>query len=402
MKLAIIGDTRHSRDADGRLGTLSPVVRQLRPWLRRFDEVIFCGTLHPGPPPPTHEPYEAEHVHLRELPIGGGEDVRSKVGLVRRCAEWWPVLRRTLRECDVVHFRCPCNVALVGLVAMRGLPIRRFAMYAGNWAGYPGESPFYRLQRRWLASASFGGPVAVYGPLAGQPGHLLDSFSPSFTRRDWMENSADVGRKLTTYAAGGRLQVLRAVSVGHLNSDKDQATILRALARLQEQGLRVELELLGDGPERPRLESLAVTLGLAAQVRFRGRVSLAEVRSAYLDAHVAILASRTEGFPKVLAEAMACGAVPLASRVGLNAAMLAEGERGLLFPFRDDEGLAGGLRDLAGDPRRLGRMATAGREYALRITLEQFEALQDRILTEWLRVPETPPSIPTPRREVLA
>lgn len=387
MRLAIIGDTRHSRDASGRLCTLSPLVRQLRPWLERFDEVTYCGTFAPGNPPANHEPYPFPHVRLRVLPPGGGLDLRGKVGLLRCVTRWWPVLRRTLREADVVHFRCPCNVALIGMLALQGMKTRPFAVYAGNWGGYPGESPFYRLQRRWLNQRDFGGPVAVYGSWPDQPEHVLTSFSPSFTRGDWEADRSEVEEKLARSRALERIPLLRAVTVGHLNQDKNQGSILRALALLRREGIEVDLEVLGEGPERPRLHALARELGLEDRVHLRGRVSLREVRRAYARAHVGILASLTEGFPRVLAEAMAGGAVPIASEVGINAQILAHGERGLIFPFNQHVALAARLHEAATDPSGLARRAEAGRDYTRGITLESFYELQDHILTDRLGVP---------------
>lgn len=387
MRLAIVGDTRHSRDAEGRWCTISPLVRQLQPWLERFDDVVYCGTYLPGDPPPNHEPYPVSHVRFQPLPAGGGSGIQGKAGLLRRVVEWWPVLRRTLREADVVHFRCPCNIALVGLLAARGLPAKQFAVYAGNWGGYPGESPFYKLQRRWLNSPAFGGTTSVYGAWPGQPGHVVTAFSPSFTRADWEADGPDVDIKMRTYRGAERLPALRAVSVGHLNQDKNQGSILKAVAALRREGLRVELALLGDGPERPRLEALCRELEIADQVEFRGRVALREVRRAYAGAHVGILASLTEGFPRVLAEAMAGGAVPVATEVGINAQILEHGERGVTFPFNSSEGLAERLRELVHDPAGMARRVEAGRAYTRDITLEAFYALHHRILSDRLGVP---------------
>lgn len=386
MRLCIVGDTRHSRDALGTLGTLSPVVRQLQPWLDRFDEVVFCGTSVPGPPPPNHEPYPVQKVRFLPLSPGGGETLGAKLGLLRRIREWYPILRREIAAADVVHFRCPCNIALVGLAAAHSLPVRRFAMYAGNWAGYRGESPFYRLQRAWLNSAAFRGIAAVYGQWPRQPEHVVTSFSPSFTEAEWVQDGAPVARKLHTYLEQARISPLRVVTVGHLNADKNQATLLRAIARLRSRGILVQAELLGDGPERDRLAALAGNLGIQSQVLLRGRVSLREVREAYCRAHVGVLASRSEGFPKVLAEAMCAGAVPVASAVGINAQLLENG-RGRLFPFGDFEALADRLAELACAPRVLRRMATVGREFTRSRTLEAFWDLQHQILTHRLGVP---------------
>lgn len=386
MKLCLVGDTRHSRDAQGRLGTLSPVVRQLQPWIERFDEVVFCGTAVPGTPPPNHEPYPVQKVRFVPLPAGGGEKLGAKLGLAQRIRQWYPVLRRVIGESDVVHFRCPCNIALVGLAAAWGLPVKRFAMYAGNWAGYRRESPFYRLQRAWLNSRRFDGLAAVYGQWPGQPEHVLTSFSPSFTEAEWRQEIAPVARKLHSYLEESRTAPLRVVTVGHLNADKNQASLLRAMGLLRGRGIEVQAQLLGDGPERSRLEALAAHLGISDQVRFRGRVSLQEVREVYRRAHVGVLASRSEGFPKVLAEAMCGGAVPVASAVGINEQLLADG-RGRLFPFGDAHALADRLAELACAPRALRRMAEAGREFTRDRTLESFWDLQDQILTEGLGVP---------------
>lgn len=386
MRLCIVGDTRHSWDPDGRLCTLSPVVRQLQPWLERFDEVVYCGTAVAGPAPANHEPYPLQNVRLMRLPSGGGDSVKAKLGLGPRVLQWFPVLRRALREADVVHFRCPCNIALVGLMAAHGLPVRRFAMYAGNWAGYPGESPFYRLQRAWLNSRPYRGLVAVYGRWQRQPDHVLTSFSPSFTRAEWEEEEWHVARKLRGYSTLPRLSTLRIVSVGHLNEDKNQASLLRAVKLLRDWGIAAQLELLGDGPEREPLAALAGRLQLRDGIRLRGRVSLQEVREAHRAAHVAVLASRTEGYPKVLAEAMCGGAVPVASDVGINAEILAKG-RGRVFPFGDSDRLAQCLAELAGDPGSLRRMVLAGRVYTRARTLEAFWELQHQILTEHLGVP---------------
>jgi glycosyltransferase involved in cell wall biosynthesis len=154
--------------------------------------------------------------------------------------------------------------------------------------------------------------------------------------------------------------------------------------------VEVHTQLLGDGPENSRLQALSRSLGIESQVQFHGRVSLQGVRDAYRLAHVGVLASRTEGFPKALAEAMSGGAVPVASDVGINAQMLGEG-RGRLFQFGDAAGLADRLAELAGAPAALRSMALAGREYTRTRTLEAFWDLQNDILTNRLGVPALQP-----------
>jgi glycosyltransferase involved in cell wall biosynthesis len=91
-----------------------------------------------------------------------------------------------------------------------------------------------------------------------------------------------------------------AVAIGRLMPQKDYATMLRAVAQ---SGDELRLIVLGEGPERARLEELAVSLGIADRVGFLGyRMD----RFSYLvQADLFLMSSKTEGFPNALIEAVA-------------------------------------------------------------------------------------------------
>src|SRR5205814_7925183 len=85
------------------------------------------------------------------------------------------------------------------------------------------------------------------------------------------------------------------------------------------------LRIIGDGPMRKPLEGLATSLGLAERVTFEGAVPQSKVLDFYERAHILVLASQTEGWPKVIAEGMAFGLVCIGSNRGLVPQMLEAG-----------------------------------------------------------------------------
>jgi glycosyltransferase involved in cell wall biosynthesis len=101
----------------------------------------------------------------------------------------------------------------------------------------------------------------------------------------------------------------KLISVANLRVVKDQSTLLHALARVRER-CDARLLILGQGPEQPRLEQLAASLGLTDAVTFGGFRRDPSGYVALADAFV--LSSTTEGFGNVLVEALACG-VPVIS-----------------------------------------------------------------------------------------
>jgi glycosyltransferase involved in cell wall biosynthesis len=385
MTLGLIADTRHSLDSDGRLCTLTPVVRQLDLWADWFPEMIACVPLLPGPPPPTHTPYQRLRVSLCPLRVGGGNTPGAKLGLLGRSVGWWPQIRRVIDEVDAVHLRCPCNIGLLGILAVQRSDRPRYAMYAGQWQEYPGQPFFSRLQRRLLARPGFGGPVAIYGSWPEQPPHLVSSFSPTFTFAEWEAEALLVERRLAALQRPWAGPV-RLMTVGHLDTNKGQATIVSAVAALRQHGLEVTLDCLGDGPLRSELLAQVARLGLSGAVVLHGAQPHRFVRECYRRSHINVLASRTEGYPKVLAEGMLHGTVPVAADVGINAQILDHGRRGATFAGGDAMMLAQEIRALVEQRERFAGMISQGRQYTRTVTLEAFQELTRRTLVSHWRL----------------
>jgi len=155
----------------------------------------------------------------------------------------------------------------------------------------------------------------------------------------------------------------RLVSVGHLIERKGHHLVIEALTRLPD----CALSIIGDGPERGRLESLAARLGIDDRVRFLGRLDHDRLAAEYGAAHALVLASSREGWANVLLEAMACGTPVAATAIWGTPEVVADPAAGRLAPERTAECVAETVRALLADPPD--RAAT--RAYAERFSWDE-------------------------------
>lgn len=154
----------------------------------------------------------------------------------------------------------------------------------------------------------------------------------------------------------------RILFVGRLAAVKGVPLLVKAFAALHQRHPDAVLTLVGDGPERGRIEALAAELGCAAALRFTGYLSQQEVAQELDRADIFALPSFAEGVPVVLMEAMASRLPVLATRIAGIPELVRDGVNGLLVPPGDSEALSEALDRLLSDPALCARMGQAGRQ----------------------------------------
>jgi glycosyltransferase involved in cell wall biosynthesis len=159
--------------------------------------------------------------------------------------------------------------------------------------------------------------------------------------------------------------------VGRLKRYKSLDVVLRALARLAADGVRVRLVVAGRGDDRMRLERLAAGLGLAAQVDFLGYVSEADKVSLLRRAWANVYPSPKEGWGITNIEAAACGTASLASDAPGLRESVSDGETGRLVPYGDVDAWAGAVRRFVATPDEMERMGRAAVGFAARFTWDR-------------------------------
>jgi len=150
--------------------------------------------------------------------------------------------------------------------------------------------------------------------------------------------------------------------VGRLAPEKNLAVLVEAAGRLAGR-LDLRLVFVGEGPSRAALAARAGALGVP--VEFLPVMDHRELPRAFDEANAFVLPSFTEGHPKVLLEAMSAGVPCVASDVGGNRAILADGEVGLLFPPHDADALARSLGRLVDEPTFADTLAARARARVL-------------------------------------
>jgi glycosyltransferase involved in cell wall biosynthesis len=144
----------------------------------------------------------------------------------------------------------------------------------------------------------------------------------------------------------------------------------------------MQLVLVGEGPERERLTALARELGIDSQVVFAGRRPSAPSFHWLFD--ISVLASRQEGFPNSIVEAMAAGRPVIATRVGGVPDAVVHGETGLLVSADSADEMAGALVQLARDHARRQQLGAMGAQrarsrYAASLVIAQLERLYEQL-----------------------
>lgn len=153
---------------------------------------------------------------------------------------------------------------------------------------------------------------------------------------------------------------LRIGAVGRLVDEKDYPTLLRAIALLKRRGLALETDIVGDGPLADELRRLAQTLEIADVVRFRGR--RADVPDVLRSIDIYVLASKSEGLPIAVLEAMATALPIVSTAVDAVPEVITHETNGLLVEIGDAVQLAAAIQRLALDAPlryRLGQAALA-------------------------------------------
>jgi glycosyltransferase involved in cell wall biosynthesis len=163
--------------------------------------------------------------------------------------------------------------------------------------------------------------------------------------------------------------------MGTLRPEKGFDLLIEAFARVAASHPDWSLTILGEGPERLRLEALVSGSGLQERVSMPGRV--ADPVPYLVAAHAFALSSRREGFPNALLEAMACGLPAVAFDCPSGPAEIIEhGGNGLLVEPGEVSRLAAALDQIMSSPGERARMGESARGIAMRLAPE-------RVLPRW-------------------
>lgn len=305
-------------------------------------------------------------VGLITLPTLRGSGWRRRARSPLWVARTLPLLVSRIRRGDLAYCLVPGDVGLVGVVAAWIARKPLVVRHCGTWQA--ARTPAERLLNLVLQRVSHTAVVLATGwdpssPPSGS-GEAEWIFSSSYWERELQRIDARDGAPVT-------LPRLRLATAGRQVAEKGTPCCIRALPELVEKGLDPVLEVIGDGPELEVFRLLARESGVADRVTFTGRVSSTEVVDHLRDADLFVFPTTSnEGFPKVVAEAMACG-LPVVS-TPVSALRHVVPGAGVLIERNDPHELADAVSCLARDCNRYRTASREARERAAGFTLDRW------------------------------
>jgi glycosyltransferase involved in cell wall biosynthesis len=306
---------------DGQVYAFGPVVRELFVFEELFKSITWIGfnrldLLNDNsmlPVPCT--------VNCIMLNASGGKTFFKKLGVLMQTPNMFYHILKNILRTDVIHVRAPSTPAIIAILLSFIFTNKIWwNKYAGNW-GEP-KPPFsYNLQRYLLRNAKFS-KVTVNGIWDKQPKHLLSFENPCLN----LDNRID-GKSILKYKK--YTPKFHLCFVGHLTFLKGADILLEALKDLKNITLIDTVHIIGSGELYQEFQKLCSEVNF--KIIFHGYISNSEVHEVMKLSHFLILPSRSEGFPKVVAEASNYGCIPIVSDISSISQIVLHNRNGFLL-----------------------------------------------------------------------
>ncbi len=369
MKFLIVTHATHIL-ANDQVYSYAPYVREMNLWNANVDEVSIVAPTELRSISKIDLAYDKK-VHIKKIPqiafINFSYALKS---LLRLPLIFW-ILFKEMRKADHIHLRCPGTIGLVGCIMQIVFPKKKkTAKYAGNWDPKASQPLSYKMQK-WILSNTFltkNMQVLVYGEWADQSKNI----KPFFTASYWDKEKSVLQSK--SFSAPYNF-----LFVGSLVEGKRPLYTIQLVEKLIKNGVPASLDIYGDGVLRQELTAYVDNHDLKQVVSFKGNQPSTEIKKAYKEAHFLVLASNSEGWPKVLAEAMFWGVIPVSTKVSCVPWMLDYGSRGVLLSLNLEEDKTNIVKSL-GAAQLLLAKSEAAMQWSRNYTLDSFDTEITKLL----------------------
>ncbi len=302
----------------------APYVKEMNLWLKYVDKVTIVAPLLANKEiRPIDIAYEHSAIDFKSIPAFDLLSVKSSLKALLVLPSIFFKIIGAMRKADHIHLRCPGNIGLIGCIAQIFFPSKtKTAKYAGNWDPNSKQPRSYKLQKRILSNTFLtkNMNVLVYGDWKNQTKNIKPFFTATY--RD-----SDKGEVLKRTFN----ETIRFSFVGSLSPGKRPLLTIQIVEELRKRNYNVRLDVFGDGVKRKELEAYIAQNSLEEFVTLHGNVIAAKVKEVHKTAHFMLLPSKSEGWPKVVAEAMFWGSLPIVTKISCVPYMLDEGNRGILI-----------------------------------------------------------------------
>ena len=322
MRFLIISHATHKQEAS-QLFSYAPYVREMNLWLKYVDEVEVIAPKTIGEPSAIEMTYKHKNIEYNQVSAIQFTSVLHLLKSLLKLPLIVFKLFKSFRKADHIHLRCPGNIGLLGCFVQVFFPNKtKTAKYAGNWDPKSKQPLSYRIQKWILSNTSLtkNMQVLVYGDWKEQSKNIKPFFTATY-RTSEIE-------KVSNRDYNGKLKF---VFIGSIVIGKRPLLAIQIIEALQQKGYNVSLELFGDGILKEELMEYVSEKKIKNSITIHGNKTKDVVKAALKMAHFSLLPSKSEGWPKAIAEAMFFGCIPVVTKISCVPYMLDYGKRGVLI-----------------------------------------------------------------------
>nr|WP_294925822.1 glycosyltransferase [uncultured Flavobacterium sp.] len=372
MKFAIITHVIHNQKGNQYFG-YAPYIREMNIWLKYVDEVIVVGPLENKAITAIDLAYKHNKIDFKIVPNFNFIGFRNVfLALLKLPKIFWRIFW-AMKSSDHIHLRCPGNVGLIGCIVQVLFPNKiKTAKYAGNWDPKSKQPWTYRLQKRILRNTFLtrNMQVLVYGDWENQSKNIKPFFTATYSEPE-----------KETFQKTGFGETIEFVFVGSLVSGKNPIYAIKLVEQLIKMRQNLVLNLYGEGAERSVLEQYIKEKQLKRNIILHGNQDKETIKKAYQKSHFMLLPSKSEGWPKAIAEAMFWGCVPVATQVSCVPIMLDYGNRGILIEMNLKEDVEQ-IEKMISDENSFFTKSKLASDWSQKYTIDGFETEIKKLLAK--------------------
>lgn len=322
MTFCIISHVQHT-EQDGRYFGYGPYIKEMNIWLKHADTILIVAPIKERTLDAIHLAYEHPNIIFVPVPNFSFTSIINTCKAVVVIPFIFLKIVRAFQKADHLHLRCPGNMGLLGVLAQIFFPKKvKTAKYAGNWDPNAKQPLSYKWQRALLSNTFLTRrmQVLVYGDWPNQSKNIKAFFTASYPE----------GEPFPIQSKSINLPI-QLIFVGSLVEGKQPLYAVKILESLLTKGYPALLTLYGAGTLEQTINDYITLKNLGQHVTLQGTVTTASLKEVYNRSHFLLLPSKSEGWPKVVAEALFWGCVPVATPVSCVVTMLENGNRGILL-----------------------------------------------------------------------
>ncbi len=363
MKFVIISHVEHSQE-EGMIYGYGPYVKEMNLWLNYVDEVRIVAPIRKGEPDPIDLAYQHDNIIFDAVPSFNLLTFGSKLKTLFTLPFIFIRIFWAMAWAEHIHLRCPGNMGLLGAVAQLFFPWKmKTVKYAGNWDPNSQQPFTYRLQKKIISNPQISKnmKVLVYGKWPKQSENIVEFFTATYHE--------DEKEEVKSRDLEGKINLL---FVGALSPGKRPLIAVQAVHELRNNNINAYLDLMGEGNQRAILEAYIKENNLTEYVTLHGNQNSDFVKEKFKTSHFLVLMSKSEGWPKVVAEAMFWGCVPITTNVSCVNYMIGEGSRGALVE-PNAKAVSHAIQAYVKKPENFQHTSIDAMTWSRQFTLESFE-----------------------------